>query len=302
MALAQKAKPNSHHRKRVAQHHKHSKHYLKTYLPYMPMLMTVVIGLAINVLWSSQASQVLGAKSDFSATSLLGGTNTERAKEKEAALSIDSQLTSAAQAKATDMVTRDYWSHDTPDGKAPWTFIAAAGYSYQAAGENLAYGFNNASDTITGWMNSKEHRDNILNIAYSQVGFGVASASNYQGKGPAIVVVAMYGEPTGAAANITFNVPDTSQNVLGQVQNQPSSRLVSRIQLLTGGQAPWSFVAVAMIAGGALMFFILRHGLRLKKLLVEGETFFVHHPVLDTVVVFVITVGFVLTRSSGIIR
>lgn len=53
MALATKPKPGVSHRKRRAQHHKQSKHYLKTYWPYLPMLMIVGIGLAINNFWSS---------------------------------------------------------------------------------------------------------------------------------------------------------------------------------------------------------------------------------------------------------
>lgn len=305
MALTAKPKPPASHRKRQALHHNQSKHYKKAYWPYLPMLLVVVVGLAINSLWATGAA-VLGAKSDFSGAGLLAGTNAARAGKNEPPLSIDAQLTSAAQAKANDMAARNYWSHNTPDGQAPWTFIAATGYSYQAAGENLAYGFSDASATITGWMNSQEHRANILNASYTQVGFGVTSAANYQGKGPAVIVVALYATPVSGAANVSFTVPAanaTSGGVLGtSARGQPSSRLVSRIQLLTDGQAPWSLVAVSLITGAAVMLFLIRHGLRLKRLLVEGEVFVSHHLGLDFVVVVVATVGFILTRTSGIIR
>jgi len=135
--------------------------------------------LVVNAIWS--ASGVLGATSDFSASSLLASTNQQRLVDRENQLSLDPRLSQAAQAKADDMVASGYWSHTSPDGKTPWTFIAASGYNYERAGENLAYGFSGASQTIDGWMNSPEHRANILNAQYQNVGFGVANSAHYQG-------------------------------------------------------------------------------------------------------------------------
>ncbi len=48
MALATRPAPNAHHRKRHAQHHRHSKGYLRTYWPYLPMLAIVGVGAAVN--------------------------------------------------------------------------------------------------------------------------------------------------------------------------------------------------------------------------------------------------------------
>ncbi len=117
----------------------------------------------------------------------------------------------------------------------------------------------------------------------------------------------MYGKPLNAVANIKFTVPEPSSNVTSDVlgaanRAQPASRLVSRIQLLTGGQAPWSLLLVSLLAGASLLIFLTRHGLRLKKLLVEGEHYALHHPAFDMLIVVLITAGYVLTRSSGFIR
>lgn len=310
MALATRPKPPAHHKKRVGRHHKHSKQYLSHYWPYLPMLVIVGLGLVVNSIWS--AHNVLGAQTDFSSDSLLASTNADRALDKEAPLTINAQLAAAAQAKANDLVTKDYWAHNSPTGTTPWDFITAAGYQYQAAGENLAYGFNNASQTVIGWMNSPEHRANILNTSYQNVGFGVASSPNYQGKGPETVVVAEYGDPI-AATPVSFNSPvptaanattgtagATDSNVLANrdINAQP----VARIQLLTGGQASWSLFAVSVVASSALLIFIIRHGLGIRKLAVEGEVFIMHHPMLDIAVVFVFTAGFILTRGTGVIR
>src|ERR1700752_643749 len=98
MALATRPKPNASHKKRQAQHHRHSRHYLKTYWPYLPMLMIVVVGLAISSLWSS-GTAVLGAQADFSSQSLLSATNSDRTANHETGLTLDPQLAAAAQAK-----------------------------------------------------------------------------------------------------------------------------------------------------------------------------------------------------------
>lgn len=307
MALVTKTKnkPPITHKKRSGQHHRKSKHYLQAYWPYMPMLLIVGLGLVVNAIWS--ASGVLGAASDFSASSLLASTNQQRTADQESQLSLDPLLSQAAQAKADDMVATGYWSHTSPDGKTPWNFIAASGYNYERAGENLAYGFSGAAQTIDGWMNSPEHRANILNAQYQNVGFGVANSAHYQGHGPETVVVAMYGQPsnTSTAANIAFQVPPAqntgTSNVLGARQ-EPDARLVARIQLMTNGQAPWSLLVVTLVMVGTILVAVTHYGWRLHHWITRGELFVLHHPLFDTIVVLIASIGFVLTRTSGLIR
>jgi uncharacterized protein YkwD len=309
MALATKTKtksrPPAAHKKRTGQHHKHNKHYLKSYWPYLPMLAVVGLGLVINTVWSKVG--VLGASNDYSAQTLLADTNVNRAQDGEPALTLDPELTAAAQAKAEDLVTKDYWAHNSPAGKTPWDFITQAGYQYQKAGENLAYGFSDADSAEVGWMNSPEHKANILDADYQNVGFATASSPNYQGRGPETVVVAEYGDPVVAAANITFTVPQPTGGSTSAIDTKihPSdiqAQNVSRIQLLTGGHATWSLFAVTLLASGALVAFLLRHGLRLQRAVTSGETFIAHHPLLDITIMVLIMAGFVLTRTSGIIR
>ena len=52
MALATRPRPNVHHKKRRAQHHRHSRLYLKPYWPYLPMLAIMGTGVVVNRLWS----------------------------------------------------------------------------------------------------------------------------------------------------------------------------------------------------------------------------------------------------------
>ena len=156
MALAAKPKrTTAAHRKRAGKHHRHTDSYLKHYWPYIPMLLIIGLGLVFNGIWSH--SGVLGSSSDFSNQTLLQDTNQQRTADHETALTLNQQLSAAAQAKANDMVKRDYWAHYAPDGKTPWTFISEAGYHYQMAGENLAYGFTNAADVTAGWKIGRAH-------------------------------------------------------------------------------------------------------------------------------------------------
>jgi uncharacterized protein YkwD len=193
-------RPSTAHRQRTGQHHHHSHHYVKAYWPYLPILAVLLFGLVSNSWLGQLHRSVLGYATDMSAQGLLNGTNAQRSANSEGALSLNAALNQAAQAKANDMAARNYWSHNTPDGQTPWSFIASAGYDYVTAGENLAYGFSTSADTISGWMNSPEHRANILNTSYRDVGFGIVNISDYQSTGPETLVVAMYGSLNGEAA------------------------------------------------------------------------------------------------------
>ena len=117
--------------------------------------------------------QVLGAYSNISFKDLLLLTNQSRASEKIPALTINDQLSAAADMKAKDMLEKNYWAHNGPDGLTPWDFIKKSGYDYVYAGENLARGFSQAPDVINAWMASPEHRANMLSRNFQEVGFAV---------------------------------------------------------------------------------------------------------------------------------
>lgn len=272
----------------------------------------VVIGLAINSFWH-QPSQVLGSSTDLSALRLLQQTNTARLGNDQSALTLNSQLAAAAQAKATDMVARDYWSHTTPDGKQPWSFVSDAGYHYVAIGENLAYGFSSSTSAVNGWMNSPPHRNNLLNRAYTDVGFGVADAPNYQGKGPQAIVVAMYGAPDISAAvqSRNYQINDTRNAVappsIAESVNSKDmgevlpAREVTRLETKMDA-GPWIVLGVATVAALSMMAFILKQGLIWRRVLSKGEAFANKYHLLDVVLVAVGILGFIVTRSAGTIQ
>lgn len=185
------------------------KAFERVYWPYLPLVL--IVGLLLSV--GSQGGmlqaavrhplgRVLSYSTSMSVGGLLADTNNARVSNGVSPFTLNDKLVAAAQAKANDMAARDYWSHNTPEGNPPWIFVTAQGYSYQKLGENLATGFNDEQSTINGWLASPPHRENMLDPAFSDVGFGYANNPNYTaaGGGPMTIVVAFYGQPAGSVA------------------------------------------------------------------------------------------------------
>ena len=106
---------------------------------------------------------------------MLSLTNDERAKAGCGPLRMNSALTKAAEAHASDMVDKHYFAHDSLDGRSPFDRMKAAGYSGGAMAENIAVGYSSAAAVVEGWMNSPGHRQNILNCTYKWLGVGYDS-------------------------------------------------------------------------------------------------------------------------------
>jgi uncharacterized protein YkwD len=100
-------------------------------------------------------------------------TNSERAEVGVSRTALDERLNASALAKCQDMATKDYWSHNSPEGTEPWVFIKKTVSEYDVAAENLYKGNDSVDEAISGWMNSKTHKDNILDKRFTNIGFGI---------------------------------------------------------------------------------------------------------------------------------
>ncbi|MGW7817597.1 CAP domain-containing protein [Streptomyces puniciscabiei] len=105
--------------------------------------------------------------------------NAERAKVGCHPLTVNPELTKAAQAHSADMAAHQNMSHTGSDGSSPGDRITRAGYSWSAYGENVAYGYATPEQVMNGWMNSPGHRANILNCSYKEIGVGLAQPGSY---------------------------------------------------------------------------------------------------------------------------
>lgn len=315
----------------------------KVYWPYLPLVL--VIGLLLffsgpGQVWQAASRHTFGKVLDYatsmSVNQLLVATNTQRAAGGVKNLSLNDKLTAAAQAKANDMATRNYWSHYTPEGNAPWVFVTNQSYSYQKLGENLAAGFDDEQSTIDGWMASPSHRENLLDSAFTEVGFGFANIADYTaaGGGPMTVVVAFYGQPVVAAQPIasaqvralpernlaetqTSNTEVKSESEVARpnstqpVNNQtlsPSAKTrpvkTSNAQLVSSN-LPYSGYATgvaALILIGAIAVWASRHLFAIRKMLLNGEKFAIKHPLFDIGLMVVAAICYLLTQTAGFIQ
>ena len=159
--------------------------------PWLPL---VVAGLAaasaIAVVLSTgpKASADYGADSD-----LFSLTNQDRASNGVASLAHNSTLQTIGEngswsgcsgagtinGRSDDMIVRNYFSHYIPPcGRTVFSMMQAYGVGYSSAGENIGWvsgepnGGAAASYINSSFMNSTEHRNNILDSAYTELGVG----------------------------------------------------------------------------------------------------------------------------------
>ena len=104
--------------------------------------------------------------------------NAQRAAAGLPAATPDARLTAAAQAHAADMVTRDYFSHTSPEGRSSADRIRAAGYDTCRPSENIAFGQMSETAVFQGWINSPGHRANMLMRGPVQYGLGMAGTKH----------------------------------------------------------------------------------------------------------------------------
>lgn len=185
---------------RVKRHVRHAvvPHKANGYRPHMIRWKGIVAVLAVVaalqfIPQSATPVTVLGQTTDITSQYLLDETNAKRRAAGVEPLAINRNLSAAATSKARDMFAGQYWAHVSPDGTTPWSWINDAGYRYEYAGENLAKGFRTSGTLIGAWMDSPEHRENLLNPSYEDVGFAVVEG-RLNGELTKLVV-AMYGTP-----------------------------------------------------------------------------------------------------------
>lgn len=134
--------------------------------------------LRIGILWGHrQFPDVLGYATNIHVQELLADTNVKRQSVGLPPLLINEELSKAAAAKARDMFSKNYWAHNSPDGRTPWDFIIESGYAYTVAGENLAKNFSDSTGVVAAWMTSASHRDNLLKPSYRDIGFAVVNGT-----------------------------------------------------------------------------------------------------------------------------
>lgn len=106
------------------------------------------------------------------ADQVLGLVNQQRSTVGAKPLQLNANLTAAATAHSQDMALNDYLAHTGRDGRSPEDRILASGYDAFTSSENVAGGLATPESVVQAWMNSPNHRANILNPRLTHMGLG----------------------------------------------------------------------------------------------------------------------------------
>ena len=118
-----------------------------------------------------------------------------------APLKLNAGLSAAAAQHSAEMITDGYFAHDSRDGTVFWKrllrFYPLAGSSRWAVGENLlqASGPITATQAMARWMASPEHRANVLNPTWREIGVSAVAGSATSGS-VVIVITTDFGVRT----------------------------------------------------------------------------------------------------------
>lgn len=193
-------------------------HHAKLLKPFGLVLLLVLYmanQVALKTL-SKLEPGVLGYASEITVDKVLAQTNREREKAGLSDLTYNGKLSQSASSKGTNMFAENYWAHNSPSGRSPWSFFKDAGYTYQVAGENLAKDFYDTESLVSAWMNSPTHRANILDSRYKEIGIGVVNGTLNGYK--TTLVIQHFGTPlAGKIADKPNQLPVAAKTVPAQI-------------------------------------------------------------------------------------
>ena len=201
----------------------HKKHLFK-YGAFLIFTKMVIL----SILFIFPASGLFG---EMSSRVILDELNTERIFQGLEPLQFNDKLYVAAGEKANDMVVYNYFDHFSPTGVSPWYWIKKNNYIYTYAGENLAMDFFDSEDLMKGWMNSKTHRENILNKYFKDAAIYVKKGKINNNE--TILVVLMFGKQKviQAPSKIVAQINPVEPLIVPPlpVQNEPEKKVLGSL-------------------------------------------------------------------------
>lgn len=155
-----------------------------------PVLALAAAAMAFFGASAAQASNCqIPANVNALASQIAAGVNANRRAAGQAPLAYSRQLSQAAMKHACDMSQNGFFGHRGTDGSNSQVRVRQAGYRDCIVAENLAWGYPQAQQIISGWMNSAGHRTNMLHPRIAEMGIGVTEGP----RGPNWVLVVAKG-------------------------------------------------------------------------------------------------------------
>jgi hypothetical protein len=172
--------------------------------------------------------------SEITIESVLANVNACRVEAGMPPLALNDRLNEAADDRMRDMLELEYWNHVAPDGRSPFLFVHSRGYQFAYAAENLATGFETAELMVTGWMESKGHRENMLSPLYTECGIAVIDGSTVR-RSVGRSVVILFARPQSPLPAVptrkAVRVLETEQ---ARVKEIPAHRFTSSMSDIAG--------------------------------------------------------------------
>ncbi len=116
-------------------------------------------------------SLIVGAAPADMSHAMLEAVNAQREERGLRPLALDARLTRAATVQARDLERTGRLDHRGSDGSTPGDRADRAGYRWSNIAENLAESRSTSPRAVVDqWMRSRDHRKNVLNAAYRDLG------------------------------------------------------------------------------------------------------------------------------------
>jgi uncharacterized protein YkwD len=113
--------------------------------------------------------------------------NSFRGRHHLARLRLNLRLTEAARAHSLQMAKDGYFAHSSADGSSFWRriqrFYTSTPWRYWSVGENLLWSSPDidAGGALRLWLNSPEHRANLMNPRWREIGISAVHATQAGG-------------------------------------------------------------------------------------------------------------------------
>jgi uncharacterized protein YkwD len=85
----------------------------------------------------------------------------------------DEKTAEVAYNHSVDMYESDFFSHESPESGTLFDRLKTADILFSLAGENIAAHYTDGPAVVEGWLNSKGHREIMLNEDFTHIGVGV---------------------------------------------------------------------------------------------------------------------------------
>jgi hypothetical protein len=144
-------------------------------------------------------------------------SNYYRSKQGLAPLIQRKALNNSAQAKNFSMIQYQYFEHTQPGTTVSFDkFIDEQKYEFLKIGENLAMGdFSTSKEVVDAWMKSPDHKRNIMDTVYTEIGVNVKTGT-YQGR-QVVFITQHFGKPRKSCPTIDSSLKTIVADLSKQV-------------------------------------------------------------------------------------